>query len=139
MTQLVQGKVRQFNMYIRDPDEDGKIVALLVRQQRQPSIRIDPFSDPIRISIRVELDADLAGQQNPNRPVTSYEYIARLERAAEEQLTERLEDVVAKSQNELESDFFGLSMRRKGQRGLLGALALCAANAAAFVYLLISR
>lgn len=35
--------------------------------------------------------------------------------------------------------FFGLSMRRKGQRGLLGALALCAANAAAFVYLLISR
>ena len=108
MTQLVQGKVRQFNMYIRDPDEDGKIVALLVRQQRQPSIRIDPFSDPIRISIRVELDADLAGQQNPNRPVTSYEYIARLERAAEEQLTERLEDVVAKSQNELESDFFGL-------------------------------
>ena len=35
--------------------------------------------------------------------------------------------------------FFGLSMRKEGQRGLLGALALCAANAAAFVYLLFSR
>ncbi len=34
---------------------------------------------------------------------------------------------------------FGLSMRRKGQPGLLGALALVAANAAAFGYLLFSR
>jgi len=108
MTQLVQGKVKQFNMYVEDPDDDGKIIALLARQQRQPNVRIDPFSDPIRVSIRIELDADLAGQQNPSRPVTSYEYIARLERAVEEQIREQLEDVVEKSQNELESDFFGL-------------------------------
>ncbi len=108
MAQLVQGKVKQFHMYVPDPDRDGKIVALLARQQRQPIVRVDPFSDPIRISMTIELDLDLAGQQNPDRPVTSYEYIARVERAAEERLKDRLENVVAKSQDELESDFFGL-------------------------------
>ncbi|TLS53626.1 Ger(x)C family spore germination protein [Paenibacillus antri] len=107
MAQLVRGKVKQFNAFVPDPEEEDKIVALLVRQQRRPDIRIDPFADPIRIDVAIDLDLDLTGQQNPNRRVTSNAYIERLQRAADERLTKQIEEVVRKSQEQFRCDFFG--------------------------------
>lgn len=106
MMQLIQGRVQQFNLFIADPDEEGRVVSMQARQQERPGISVNPFAEPIRIRVRLRLDLDLAGQQNDQASATSQDRIRKLERAVNRRLQDMIERVVDKSQRELGGDIF---------------------------------
>jgi len=106
MMQLLQGRVEQFNLFVADPDEEGRVVSMQARQQERPDVTVNPFADPIRIKVRLRLDVDLAGQQNNRESVTSEDRIRKLERTVSRRLQETIERVVDKSQRELKGDIF---------------------------------
>ncbi|HZW83713.1 MAG TPA: Ger(x)C family spore germination protein [Candidatus Deferrimicrobium sp.] len=105
MLSMLRGEWRSGPFSVPAPNDPKNSIGLTLRQETSPKVTVDLESEPIRIDIKLKLSGSLVSEFG-SVDYTVGEQRKNLENSAREEIEKQASALIARAQNEFDSDIF---------------------------------